>query len=102
MQDGMGIIFSGAPTTTGNMTTLRRYGVPGLSATQCGGVVGSHVSGGGLSGVAGFFGIDTGVAEQAKLIWKAYAAATLALEQELASVAASIRRMPARTAGSLR
>lgn len=93
-QDGMGTIFSGAPTTTGDMTTLRRYVVPGLSATQCGGVVGSQVAGGSLSGVAGFFGIDTGVAEQAASIRQAHATATLALEQELAPVAASIVNGP--------
>jgi conjugal transfer/type IV secretion protein DotA/TraY len=89
-QDGMGTVFSGRPTTTGDMNHLRRYGVPGMSATQCGGVVGSQASGGTLASTAGFFGINTGAAERANAIRQAHAAATLALEAELAPIAERI------------
>lgn len=88
--DGMGTIFTGPPVIDGSMTTLRRYGVPGMSATQCGGVVGSQASGDTLSGMTGFLGSDSGVAEQAASIRQAHAAATLTLEQELMPIAAAI------------
>jgi conjugal transfer/type IV secretion protein DotA/TraY len=89
-RDGMGTIFSEAPVADGDMNTLRRYGVPGLSATQCGGVVGSEANGGVMASAAGFFGINTGAAEQAAAIRQAHAAATQALEAELAPVAEAI------------
>lgn len=88
--DSIGAIFSGLPTTSGDMNTLRRYGVPGLSSTQCGGVVGSQASGGAMASVAGFFGISTGAGEQAAAIRQAHGNATMALEGALASVADSI------------
>lgn len=88
--EGIGTIFSGMPTTSGDMNTVRRYGVPGLSATQCGGVVGSDASGGAVASVAGFFGINTGAAEKAAAIRQAHAGAASTLEGAMASLASDI------------
>lgn len=89
-QDGRGVIFTGMPTTTGEMNNQRRYGVPGLSATQCGGVVGSEASSGAMADVSGFLGIRTGAAEKAAAIRQAHASAAMALEAELSGIAESI------------
>ena len=83
-------IFEGMPRASGTMTTVRRYGVPGLSATQCGGVVGSQASGGAVSSVAGAFGISTGAAEKAAAIRQAHSEAAIAMEAEMASIATAI------------
>ena len=88
--EGIGAIFAGMPTTTGDMNTVRRYGMPGLSATQCGGVVGSDASGGVMAKTAGFFGINTGAAEKAAAIRQAHAGAAMVLEGEMASLAGDI------------
>ena len=84
------LIFQGLPETSGSMATVRRYGVPGLSATQCGGVVGSNASGGTTASVAGFFGINTGAAEKAAALRQAHADAAAVLESEMAGIASAI------------
>jgi conjugal transfer/type IV secretion protein DotA/TraY len=89
-QDGRGVLFTGMPATTGDMKNQRRYGVPGLSATQCGGVVGSEASSGAMANVAGFLGIRTGAAEKTAAIRQAHATAAITLEAELAGIAESI------------
>lgn len=88
--ENIGEIFPGTPSASGSMDKIRRYSVPGFSATQCGGVVGSAATGGAVASVAGFFGINTGAAEKAAAIRQAHATASTALEGEMASVASLI------------
>jgi len=84
------LVFNGMPVSTGSLEGVRRYGVPGLSATQCGGVVGSQASPGTMASIAGAFGINTGAAERAAAIRKAHASAASGLEAEMASLAGAI------------
>lgn len=88
--EGSGAIFQGVPVVSGSMSTVRRYGMPGLSETQCGGVVGSRASGGTVANVTGFFGINTGAADKAAAIRQAHADAAASLETTMADIASSI------------
>jgi conjugal transfer/type IV secretion protein DotA/TraY len=84
------LILPSPPVTTGEFTTVRRYGVPGLSDTQCGGVTGSEASGGAMATTAGFFGISTGAAEKAAAIRAAHTTAAEVMESRLAALAIKI------------
>ena len=85
--DGIAVILPELPTASGDMTTLRRYGMRGLSATQCGGVVGSEASGGIAATTGSFFGINSGAAESASAIRQAHAKAAAVMENDLAAIA---------------
>ena len=84
------LIFNGLPTSNGSLEKVRRYGVPDLSLTQCGGVVGSQANPSTMASVAGAFGINTGAAEKAAAIRRAHTTATQALETEMSALAAAI------------
>jgi len=84
------LILPSLPETSGDFSTVRRYGVPGLSETQCGGVTGSEASGGVVAETVGFFGINSGAAEKAAAIRAAHAAAAETMEARLAELAGRI------------
>lgn len=84
------LILSEPPITTGDFSTKRNYGVPGLSPTQCGGVVGSDASGGVVANTAGFFGINTGAADKAAAIRAGHTKATAVMESALSALAVDI------------
>ena len=85
-----GAIFNGLPVSTGGFNDVRRYGVPGLSNTQCGGVVASQADAGAMSNFAGFLGINTGASERAASLQKAHSQAVQTMESELNAIASDL------------
>lgn len=84
------LILPSPPVASGDFATVRRYGVPGLSNSQCGGVTGSEASGGVVAETVGFFGINSGAAEKAAAIRSAHAAAAETMEARLGELAVRI------------